>query len=506
MTNPINRLQRQGPGRIQRSGTKGGGRAGGRLRGRRRKPTSPWLNRLPATLPVSTGEDNQTGRGSAGAQAPLFEEGWKAGYEKGRQAGYDDFEQIFEGTSIIIPTYNQKEMLLQCLDRIEAYTPQPYEVIVVDDASSDGTAEALRQYRKVRVAVHDSNKGFAGSINTGLMLAKGRTVLLLNNDVFVAERWLANMLDCLESSPDIGAVGPVTNYIGGEQQIDVPYQDLRDLDRFAEERSRPDRSKWRETERLVGFCLLMRREIAHQTGYLDEGYRLGNFEDDDWIIRLRLQGLKLVIAGDAFVHHFGSVTMRSLDTNKYLEANERNRQLFSRKWGSIHEFLARDPSRRLQAGLQGCSSYEGFPAKVVVESGTGRLYWLQDGMKFRISAGGAYDQLAYAGPKVRVSQRDLRHLPYAGEWTLEQVKAALAELSAPAESGPFPYKEGAVIELPEGQWFQIDRGTARPILTRYTLEIWGLEPRISSGSADQLAVYPEGRPVLPPVILLANEL
>ncbi|GGA35804.1 glycosyltransferase family 2 protein [Paenibacillus physcomitrellae] len=476
------------------------------MKGNGKKRTVSRLNPAPAPNPL------------------IFEEGWKAGYERGRQAGYDDFEQVFEGTSIIIPTFNQKEMLLQCLDRIEAFTPQPYEVIVVDDASADGTAEALRPYRKVRVAVHDGNKGFAGSINTGLMLAKGRTVLLLNNDVFVTERWLANMLDCLESSPDIGAVGPVTNYIGGEQQIDVPYQDLQDLDRFAEARNQTDRSKWRETERLVGFCLLMKRETAHQTGYLDEGYRLGNYEDDDWIIRLRLQGLKLMIAGDAFVHHFGSVTMKSLDTREYLETNEQNRQLFNRKWGSIHEYLARDSSRRSQAGLQGCSSYEGIPAKVVAESGTGHLYWLQDGMKFRISAGGAYDGLAYSGPKVRVSQRDLRNLPYAGEWTLEQAEAVMSELAVPpdpqvdqvAQAAPLsstpetavsiPYKEGAVIELPEGGLFQIDRGTARPILTRYTVEIWGLERRIVRGSAEQLAAYPEGALVLPPVILLSDEL
>ena len=220
---------------------------------------------------------------------------------------------LFEGVSIIIPTYNQREYALKCVSSIEKHTPAPYEIIVVDNGSKDGTAEAmLRKGGMVRVAALEVNRGFAGGVNQGLMMARGRHIVVLNNDTLVTPGWLDNMMACLDSDPEIGLVGPVTNYIGGDQQIDVPYSEVQDMWSFAARHNRPDPGKHRVTERLVGFCWLFSRDLLERVGYLDEGYAVGNFEDDDWMIRVKLAGYKLAVAGDAFIHHFGSVSMKAL--------------------------------------------------------------------------------------------------------------------------------------------------------------------------------------------------
>lgn len=439
--------------------------------------------------------------GNRGAARPsLFDQGYQAGYRKGRAAGYEDFEKRFEGTSIIIPTFNKKQLLLQCLDSIEAYTSFPYEVIVVDDASSDGTTDALRSRRRIRLSVHAENRGFAASVNTGLMMAKGHTVLVLNNDVLVTENWLSNMLDCLNSAPDIGAVGPVTNYIGSEQQIEVPYQEIAEMWGFAAAYNRKDPQRWRRTDRLAGFCLLMRRETVMRTGYFDEGYRVGNYEDDDWMIRLRLQGLKLMIAGDTFIHHFGSQTMNSLDQRDLSAINRENRDYFHQKWGSVYE-----RPEQLE-GLEAAADFrpESCPVQVLVSSGTGTIYWLEQGQRFRIKEADAAVLAAELSALciVRLSQFTLRGIPLGGEWDLPEAKLALAKVWSTTDQ----LDEGSVMKLPDGPWYQLDRGAVRRFWTPHTAEAWGLAHRARSVSPEVCAAYPEGPPVLPPTRLRSPQL
>lgn len=431
----------------------------------------------------------------------LFSQGYRAGFEKGKTAGYEDFEQPFDGTSIIIPTYNKKDLLLQCLDSIEANTPFPYELIVVDDGSNDGTPEVLQPRHRIRLAEHERNKGFACAVNTGLMMAKGKTVLILNNDVVVAEHWLENMLACLNSAPDIGAVGPVTNYIGGEQQIEVPYTDFAGMREFALIQNRKDPAKWKGTERLVGFCLLMKREAILQAGFFDEGFRIGNYEDDDWSVRLRLLGWRLVIAGDSFIHHLGSETMRNLDSGHFERANQENKDYFHLKWGQVHERLRHTEQKRTERGGQAYTDspprMEGCPVQILASSGAGHLYWLDQGMKYRIKEGGTADITAWhpSACTIRVSQQLLGGLPFGGEWGMEEASRVVSE----AWRTDRPIREGSVIRHPDGRLFQIDHGAVRPIWSEYTAEAWGLKGRARTITTEELAAYPEGWPVLPPI-------
>jgi GT2 family glycosyltransferase len=426
------------------------------------------------------------------ARTADFQQGYRSGYDKGLKAGQETFGTWFEGTSIIIPTYNQKKLLLQCLDYLEAHSVSPYEIIIVDNGSQDGTVEALRRRKGLlRVAVHPANLGFAQAINTGLMMARGQTIVLLNNDVFVTEGWLTQMLNCLHESPDTAAVGPVTNYISGEQEINVPYHEIKDMPRFAAAYNRRDTRKWRDTNRLVGFCILMKRSTFEQVGYLDEGYEIGNFEDDDWNLRLRLQGKRIRIAGDTFVHHIGSVTMKGLGGQRYSDINNRNGRFYTQKWGDRYEWV-RSNVKESNAGSYQATDF--FPTHTWIRSASGKLFWLQHGVKhplaFRIRSE------AIMASAVRLSFLELLQIPTG----LEYGEAELAEIKGD------PSQDGRVVMAENGTIYQLDQGARREFISQYACTTWGFNIPQHASSYEAWNEWPEALPIAPPTRLMSEDL
>lgn len=234
-------------------------------------------------------------------------------------------------TSIIILTHNQLACTRACLNSISIRTDEPYELIVVDNGSTDGTRDYLRGLSGVRLIENDRNVGFPAGVNQGLRLATGEQILLLNNDTVVTTGWLRRMLDCLYSNKEIGLVGPVTNNISGVQCVPAAYDDLGLLDGYAWEWSKTHRGQQMPTERLVGFCLLARRELVDRIGGLDERFGLGTYEDDDYCRRAIGAGYRCMVAVDSFIHHFGSQTFaaNNIDAQQLLS---RNKALFDEKW------------------------------------------------------------------------------------------------------------------------------------------------------------------------------
>jgi GT2 family glycosyltransferase len=310
-------------------------------------------------------------------------------------------------TSIILVTHNQLEYTKLCVESIERLTPEPFEFVFVDNGSRDGSVEWLKSLGlrvesgepeqrsevrdqssgangplRVTVIANAENRGFPAVANQGIRAASGQQILLLNNDTVVTSGWLTRMLKALHSpssqpSPRtrgegvVGMVGPVSNFVSGEQQITtVEYErhdlrfeisepeedgritridgrpggtvvcDLSKLDEFARKWGEANEGKIVETDRLVGFCLLIRREVVDRIGLLDERFGIGNFEDDDYCRRARAAGFRLAIATDAFVHHFGGRTFigSGVDHGALMRRNER---LFREKWRNGRESRAR---------------------------------------------------------------------------------------------------------------------------------------------------------------------
>lgn len=257
-------------------------------------------------------------------------------------------------TSIVILTHNQLDYTLRCLESVQAHTSD-YELIVVDNGSTDGTAELLRQ-SGFKTELNRRNEGFAKGCNQGLALAEGDNVLFLNNDTVVTAGWLEAMERLLEREPLCGMVGPVSNYVSGPQRVDAPYgPGIDGLEPFAAQRAAGWRGRSWELPRLVGFCLLLRRRLALEMGGFDEGYGLGNYEDDDLCLRLRRDGWRLLVACDSFVHHYGHVTMNALEDQDLSMLLEQGRQVARAKWGEdpVELLYRRSPAVSCSIGIGG---------------------------------------------------------------------------------------------------------------------------------------------------------
>lgn len=235
-------------------------------------------------------------------------------------------------TSIIIPTYNGLPLLRECLQAIETYTDSPYEVVVVDNGSTDGTTDYCLK-KPVTLLSLPENRGFPAACNVGMRASSGSELLLLNNDVVVSHGWLANMLSCLYSDSRIGIVGPLTNYASGKQQMELAYDGLDQFHQLAETLNRPDPQKWIKAKRIVGLCFLFKRELMERIGLLDERFSPGHYEDDDYCYRARLADYRLMIAGDTVVHHHGSMSFRKDGQEALDRLVQTNFHKFVDKWG-----------------------------------------------------------------------------------------------------------------------------------------------------------------------------
>lgn len=240
--------------------------------------------------------------------------------------------------SIILVTFNNlHEATVPCLDSIFRLTgEEDYEVIVVDNNSSDGTPaylteRALREPR-MRCVLNTVNRGFAGGNNDGIRAASGSVLLLLNNDTWVSEGWLTGLSASLREDCSIGLVGPVSNAVGNEQKIftggGAPAEILAEGAAWV----RHSRGDTFETERLGFFCVALRRETADTVGLLDEAFDLGFYEDDDYCLRVRKAGYRLVCREDVFVYHRGSSSFGKTP-RKTRELLKKNHRLLERKFG-----------------------------------------------------------------------------------------------------------------------------------------------------------------------------
>ncbi|MFS0723243.1 glycosyltransferase family 2 protein [Paenibacillus sp. 1P07SE] len=414
--------------------------------------------------------------------------GYEDGYSRGAAEGVSRFHLPFQGTSIIIPTYNKVNYLRECVDSIRAYTPEPYELIIIDNASDDGTDVYLRSLQGVRWRINPANLGFAGSVNQGLMLARGTTLMILNNDSVVTEGWLSNLLYCLHHNPQHGIVGPMTNYISGDQLLETDYATMAEMQAFARAFNRSDPSAWQVTARLTGFCMLMRRSTFARLGYFDEGFEIGNCEDDDYGLRTRLLGEQLIIARDTFIHHYGSVSMKSLE-GRFDEVYGRNLQYYADKWSDPHGLLALD----WQKG-DAIRTIDLYPTSIVVRGPGPGLYWVEQGSRYQIEE--AADGLC-SKHAVRLSQVDLSSWPLAGTMTSEEVAQRLASIR---EAGRRGHLYDGVLLSRQQNIYQYRAGRYHRFLNRRAFDQWRLTEQDIHPMTGNHAL-PEGEPLIaPPVI------
>jgi GT2 family glycosyltransferase len=235
--------------------------------------------------------------------------------------------------SIIVITYNKLEYSKLCIDSIRKYTKQgTYKIIVIDNCSTDGTIAWLQEQSDLRVILNSVNVGFPTACNQGIIAAGGNDIMLLNNDTIVTPGWLDNLEKCLLSADDIGAAGAVTNNCSNFQTIPCKYDSINQMLNFAREFNRSDPTLWENRKRLVAYCMLIKAEVIKKIGLLDEIFTPGNYEDDDYSVRIRNAGYRLLLCRDTFVHHFGSISFGA-QSAQFTLLLQTNKQKFIDKWG-----------------------------------------------------------------------------------------------------------------------------------------------------------------------------
>ena len=241
--------------------------------------------------------------------------------------------------SVIIPCFNQVAYTRLCVAALAQHTRGPWELIAVDNGSTDETAAYLAGVRDaapfpVKILTNAENRGFPAACNQGLAAAGGDYLVLLNNDAVVTDAWLDQLAALADAEPTIGMTGPMSNCVTAPQLVpDATYTGLDEMHRFAARWRRDHRGKWLKAPKLSGFCLLLKRRVFEAIGPLDERFGLGFYDDDDLTLRARRAGFDLAVALDLFVHHFGSRTFAGagVDTRALLAENGSR---FAAKWGA----------------------------------------------------------------------------------------------------------------------------------------------------------------------------
>jgi O-antigen biosynthesis protein len=241
-------------------------------------------------------------------------------------------KSITPKASIIIPTRNNLEYTKLCLGSIHQLTNTRYEIIVVDNGSTDGTIEFLQQHPQIKVIYNNQNLGFPSACNQGINKAIGDYLVVLNNDTVVSYQWLERLIQIAESDDRIGLIGPKSNYVAGAQQdVTVNYRSATEMLDYAELLFLNYGTQWQEVALIVGFCMFIKRQVIEKIGLFDERFGIGNFEDNDFCLRTRIAQFKIAMALGIFIHHYGSktFTQEKIDYEQLLQINQKK---FMEKW------------------------------------------------------------------------------------------------------------------------------------------------------------------------------
>lgn len=223
--------------------------------------------------------------------------------------------------SLVIPTYNNYEYIIQCLNSVFENSPGgETEIIIIDNGSTDGNTPAYLQTVAnnnpgcVTVITNKTNTGFCVATNQGMEASTGDYVVWLNDDTIVTRGWLQNLQSNIDQKydfhPNIGMTGPVSNFACSSQRVcaaDLPVEHIEQERAHASMSPGVDYTHF--VNNLSGFCMMIKREVIDKIGYIDELYSPGGFCDNDFCLRAVRAGFGALISPNVFIYHFGSKTL-----------------------------------------------------------------------------------------------------------------------------------------------------------------------------------------------------
>jgi GT2 family glycosyltransferase len=229
---------------------------------------------------------------------------------------------------IVIPVYNKYEYTKKCLDGIFSTNEKtPFEVIVVDNASTDETKESLQNDERIKYIANQENLGFAKACNQGAKETKAKLILFLNNDMEPLPGWLDNLVAETESDPSVAVVGSKLLYGDGSiQHAGIAFDEKGPYHIYRKEKSeKPYVNKKRYLQGVTGASLLIRKSIFEKLGGFDEGF-VNGYEDVDLCLRVRELGKKILYCPQSVLYHYESITEGRFDHK------DLNRERLLKKW------------------------------------------------------------------------------------------------------------------------------------------------------------------------------
>lgn len=221
--------------------------------------------------------------------------------------------------SIIMAVYNQLNYTKLCAQSIQRYTDMPYELIIIDNGSRDGTGEFLKSLH-ASVITNAENRGCAIAWNQGIKSAKGDYLCILNNDTVVTEGWLSRLISLMEKG-NYSVVSPAIT------EGPLYY----DLEAYALDFTRACRNLIRKGANAC--CMLIRRETFERVGLFDEQFIYGGHEDIDFFWRCQQARLSMATTGSCLIHHFSMKTQNEIKKTEDFDYDRHNKERFFKKWG-----------------------------------------------------------------------------------------------------------------------------------------------------------------------------
>ena len=243
--------------------------------------------------------------------------------------------------SIVIVSFNTREILLRCLSSVQKYTREvDYEVIVVDNASKDGTVEVVTEkFHEIKIIANKYNRGFSAANNQGIILSKGRKIVFLNPDTMLTENSFKKINTYMQAHPEFSILGcgitdkknqpcPVRLWEDKPQDAVLKILGLYDP---SLELKKMEEIKVNEIQVISGCCFVVERELFELIGLMDENYFLYN-EEDDLCRRARQAGKKICFFQETSVQHLHGQSTHQDDHRKkvIVEAYKSNLYFYSK--------------------------------------------------------------------------------------------------------------------------------------------------------------------------------
>ena len=241
--------------------------------------------------------------------------------------------------SIILAAKDNVGYLKHCVDSIYKFTPENFELVVIDNGSGVEVKEYFDKLKKgkdnVKVATNKENMGYAYACNQGLKLADGQFICMMDIDTLATPAWMTDMLNCMKKNKDCGIVTPSQsfledmNYVPFERNIRFAYID-DDVAEFSKTLKK-GRYEEKQIRQIYGYCHLARREVYLEIGGYDwERYKGAAVNETDLFWRAQVKGWKLYWAKGSYVYHFHGVVKKSLGMDNF-DMVEKGNAIFSER-------------------------------------------------------------------------------------------------------------------------------------------------------------------------------